>query len=346
MTSIWSSDLHLNDVPRDSYRWEILPWLEKEATSRGVDFVGLAGDLTDAKDRHAASLVNRVADFLATSKVRWLIVTGNHDFIDPLTPFFRFLGHLPNVQWIVGPYVTQLPVDDRSCKTLLLPATRDWETEWASHLGGVYDYIFMHGTFAGTKSENGFELPGIERTFFADTTFGRLYAGDIHTPGLIEEGMEYIGAPYRVHFGDTYTPRAIYLGKQSCNMHPPMRSRHVVVVRGPQDLEKFEEVAEGDQVKLRVRLKRSEFPDWRKIRSEIVVGAESLGWEICGIELLAMSPVRRRLQEGPQENQQLRKTPGEHLREYATAQKWKESVIEYGLSLLGGTDANTRPHKN
>ncbi len=97
---------------------------------------------------------------------------------------------------------------------------------------------------------------------------------------------------------------------------------------------KFPEVQEGDQVKIRVRLKRSEFPEYRKIRSEILAEAEgTCGWQVCGIELLEMTTVRRRLDE-PQVQDELAKTPEQYIRDYATAQKWREAEIKFGLKLL------------
>lgn len=340
MTSLWASDLHLNELARDQYRWEILPWLERTATELKVDFIGLGGDTADAKDRHPASFVNRLTDFFADSKFEWVILSGNHDYVEPNTPFFRYLTHLPNVLWIIEPTSRMLPVDSKKRKTLLLPSTRDWATLWPPLLDNQeYDYIFMHGTFAGTMSENGFELPGMPHDLFAKTTFKHLYAGDIHTPGPIAEGMEYIGAPYRVHFGDTYEPRVVYLGESDNqdSLFPGLKSRHVVVVRGLDDLGRTEEVLSGDQVKIRVRLKRSEFPEWRKIRLEILAEAARLEWEVCGIELLELKVVRHRPGEEPQEGATpVRKTPEEYLQDYAANQRWKKPVVDFGLTLLKG----------
>jgi DNA repair exonuclease SbcCD nuclease subunit len=337
MTCLITSDLHFNETLRDSYRWDILPWLEKKATELEVDFIFVGGDITDAKDRHSATLVNRLTDFLAKSKHHWVIIAGNHDMISPDTPFFRYLDHFKNIKLIYEPTVLHLPVGNKKTSTLLLPASRDWETLWPPNFGNKYDYIFMHGTFAGTKSESGFELPGMPVSFFSGVEFNLLYSGDIHTPGIIceQDFMEYIGAPYRVHFGDVYNPRVIHIGEKVTNdIHPPMKSRHVIVVRGPQDLEHYNEIYPGDQVKLRVRLKRAEFTEWRKIRAAVLAEAKRLEWEECGIELLELSTIRHRLGEIPTEN--THKTPEDYLREYAAKQKWSKQITDFGLTLLKG----------
>lgn len=335
MTSLWSSDLHLNEVSRDQYRWEILTWLEKRALELGVDFIGLGGDTCDAKDRHPASLVNRLTDFFGKSSAHWVILVGNHDYIDPNTPFFRYLDHFENVQLIYEPTVLHLPVADKKTSTLLLPASRDWETLWPPNFENQYDHIFMHGTFAGTTSETGFVLPGIPVEFFGQANFNQLYSGDIHTPGVIADFMEYIGSPYRVHFGDVYQPRVLHIGKsKTVDLFPEMKSRHVALVRGPEDLENFEEVRPNDQVKIRVRLKRAELPEWRKIRAMVLAEAEHLEWEVCGIELLEVTTTRHRPGETLSDN--TRKSPEGYLRDYAEKQKWSKPIIDFGMTLLKG----------
>src|SRR5271156_1934363 len=120
MTSLWTSDIHLDGSPKNSYRWDILDWLETTALARKVDFIGINGDLTEAKDKHPASVVNRVVEFLAKSKNQWVVNTGNHDFIDPITPFFGFLRHFANVRWIRKPTVIKLPVAGEMTPTLIL----------------------------------------------------------------------------------------------------------------------------------------------------------------------------------------------------------------------------------
>lgn len=337
MSSVWASDLHLNDTQRDQYRWDLLPWLDELAFEKRVDFVGLAGDLTDAKDRHPASLVNRIGDFFAKSKNEWIIVAGNHDYISPDNPFFRFLDHFPNVTWVTNPWGEGIPVDSARRKTLFLPATRGWELVWGPYLNEKWEYIFCHGTFEGTTAENGFLLPGgIPRKPLLDTG-AMIFSGDIHTPQVLEERLEYIGCPYRVHFGDAFSPRVIYFAREIEDIIPPMVSRHVVTIGRAEDLEKFPEVREGDQVKLRVRLRRAEFPNWRGLRSEIVAAAEALGWQVCGVELSERPSVRLKLSE-PQETapDQVRKEPEQYLRDYAAAQKWDATATEFGLTLLRG----------
>lgn len=337
MTSLWSSDIHLNEVPRDRYRWDILPWLDDTATELKADFIGLAGDTTDAKDRHPASLVNRLTDFFASSPNRWVVLAGNHDMISADTPFFRYLRHLDNVTFVYKPKITKLPVDGTTLQDVLfLPATKEWQTLWQPFLEYHYDYIFMHGTFAGTQTETGFELPGIPVDYVPPDSYGRLYSGDVHSPGPIFERAEYIGAPYRTHFGDTYTPRVVFLGRDGANdIHPPLKSRHLVTVRGGLEPAEWVEVKEGDQVKLRVRLKRNEFPEWRKIKSETLRIADAQGWEVCGIELVEVKTTRRRLGDPP-DTQPVKKTPEEIVRDYAALQKLKAPDLEYGLTFLKG----------
>jgi 3',5'-cyclic AMP phosphodiesterase CpdA len=339
MTSLVTADIHLDDVPKNQYRWGILPWLESEGNKREVDLIFVVGDVTDAKDRHSSRTVNRLFEFLANSANQWIFVQGNHDFYDPEWPFFGFLDHLENVRWIREPKIMNLPVGKVYTKTLLLPATKEWETVWPPFLDkGKFPYVFLHGTFEGTLSETGYPLPGISKDFFDLDCVGRVYAGDVHVPGAVIPRIESLGSPHRVRFGDSYKPRVVYIGQNSiADLYPNMMMRHVVIVRNPDDLSKYPEVEPGDQVKIRVKIKRSEFPEWVKIRSTIGNAATALGWEVHGIELLELAPARRRLEEPGVESDTSHKTAREYLLDFATAQNLKKSVIDTGLRLLAGT---------
>ena len=341
MSAILTSDLHLNSRSKDAYRWQILPWLDEKAHRRSVDLIIVTGDLTDDKDRHAGSLVNRIVEFLHNSKNQWVFVSGNHDYFDPNSPFFGFLNCLENVRWITKPRIMKLAVEDDYTRCLLLPATKEWATEWPQFFEvqeNTYDYIFMHGTFEGTLSETGYALPGIPLSFFDPKRYGRIFAGDVHVPGKIGDRIESIGSPYRVRFGDTYTPRVINISDkgEQVDLHPNIPSRHVLNIRRPEDFDKFEEVCEGDQIKIRVRMKLADMIDWRNTRKEFQVAAERRGWFVHGIEPIA-APVRRRLEDKPEEGSRPNyKSPEDHVRDYVGRMKLGQPDLDFGLRLLQG----------
>lgn len=344
MTALVTADVHLNDLPRDSYRWDILPWLEHEGFRLKVDIIIVVGDVTDAKDRHSAKLVNRLHDFLRKSANQWIFVTGNHDFIDPGCPFFGFLDSLDNVRWIREPIVLELPVAADYTRTLLLPASKDWEAVWPAFIKRHnYPYIFLHGTFEGTLSETGFPLPGMPIDLFDPHRFGRIYAGDIHVPGNVAPRIESIGSPHRVRFGDKYRPRVVYIDKrQIVNLYPDTLMRHTIEIRRIADLKKFteegpDEIIARDQVKIRVKIKRSEFPEWRNIRNDIQEAAEALGWEVAGVELLAFAAARQRLDEDEPvgaANGSHYKSPRDYIVAHAAKHDLKGPALDVGLKLF------------
>src|ERR1700676_3121506 len=106
MTVLITADLHLNDLARDAYRHDwmanILPGMLQKYD---IKLLLLLGDLCDSKDCHNAWLTNSVVDHLTLlAEICPVIVEkGNHDYVDPSTPFFEFLGKIPNVTWINKP---------------------------------------------------------------------------------------------------------------------------------------------------------------------------------------------------------------------------------------------------
>ena len=59
-----TSDIHLNEKPQDDYRYKLFPWLARQCRQRHITDLCILGDLTDAKDRHAATLVQKIVDAL------------------------------------------------------------------------------------------------------------------------------------------------------------------------------------------------------------------------------------------------------------------------------------------
>ena len=88
-----TSDIHHTSRAADAYRWDLWPWAREQITKNRLKALFILGDLTDNKDAHPAELVNRLVDEIQqTAKLCPIyILKGNHDFIDPTTPFFKFI---------------------------------------------------------------------------------------------------------------------------------------------------------------------------------------------------------------------------------------------------------------
>jgi DNA repair exonuclease SbcCD nuclease subunit len=295
MTILATGDLHLDDNPRNRDRWNIFPWLRDQAKRYEVRTIVLLGDVTDAKDRHSAILVNRLIGELESlsrlAEIYW--VMGNHDRLDENTPFFRFLDRGAQgtdqhpIHYINKPY--------REGAYTFLPHTRNWSEDWKSFdelsdsLGadiGRCDYIFCHQTFDGCKAENGTALEGIPPSFFKGYQ-GWVISGDIHVPQIIGKNILYAGAPYRVHFGDSFKPRVLLLEKSGMkDLYFPGKERLLMAVKSFEQLEQAEATM-GAQVKVRMSLKRADLPEWPAMRKRIKELAAERGWEIVGIECMA-----------------------------------------------------------
>ena len=95
MNSLVTGDWHFSDNPRDDYRHAYMKKLMRLIKRKKVNNLIVLGDLTEEKDRHSAWLVNQVVlHFAELSQLcKIYILRGNHDYVDPDTPFFSFLGH-------------------------------------------------------------------------------------------------------------------------------------------------------------------------------------------------------------------------------------------------------------
>lgn len=338
MSALVTADIHQTTNPRDQHRWDLWGWLIAEVRLRGVREVLILGDLTDEKDRHSSSLVNRMVEGLSylSRECKVYILRGNHDAVDESLPFFGFVENLPNVRFMSVP--NQIGLSIGEC--LFIPSIKTWDWEFnaptsrALHL----DYIFCHQTFAGAETENGTRLSGVPTSVFRGFK-GRVYSGDIHVPQRLKGGVEYVGAPYRIDFGDEYDPRVLFIrdnGKTE-DCHFPTKSKHLVVVRGPQSIsmrtvfDAIVPIKKGDQVKFRVQLKRSELLNWREIVRKVQAEAKDNGWELFGVEaeLLDAAPaVDNKKVVGRVQS------PKSVLKAYAKSKKLSDGMMDLGLDLL------------
>ena len=212
MSSLVTGDTHFSANPRDSYRWkfleETLPTLMEE---HGVDRVLILGDLTEIKDGHPATLVNRLEDGIASlaERASVYVLKGNHDYRAEDVPFFRFLGHVPRVRWINEPTELRL----RGLGSCLLIPHQSSPDYWGTVRDTPHDWYFCHATFEGTKTETGHKLSGVPRSVFPKRA--RVVSGDIHTPH-----DWYVGAPYHIDFGDSFSPRVLLLNGTHKNSIP------------------------------------------------------------------------------------------------------------------------------
>jgi len=329
MSLLITSDIHINDKPLDAHRWELFPWLREQARQHGVKDIVINGDLTDNKDRHSSWLVNKFMEEIdkLSTYARVLINKGNHDYIDENQPFFNFLNKVHGVKFFRD--IGEVTILDGKT-ALFLPSTRTPEEDWKEINFAHYDYIFCHQTFEGTVTSTGFPLSGIDPKIFGKTT-AKIYSGDIHSKGTVG-CVEYVGSPYRTNFGDAYNPRVLLVaddGKPQ-DLVFPCPLKQLVTIRDVKDLNQYGHVKRGDLVKTRVRLRRSEYGNWRELRDDILGDLEDRGWVNCGIELAELV-VRKQL-SGTIDSTY--RSPAQRVQDYADQHQLEPELTKIGLSIL------------
>ena len=332
MTAILVSDTHYNDKPGDEYRWGLWPWLRQQAEKVQADEIIHLGDLTDAKDRHPARLVNRLVESmsLVTDLARLFILKGNHDYIDPLDPFFGFIGHHSKIRYFKMPTVTELSIG----KATFVPAGTEWNFQ--PH---EFPYLFTHVTFEGAEAENGSLLPGVDPKRLSDYK-GMCYSGDIHVPQKVRKNIEYVGAPYHVRFGDSFTPRClvVYNNGKTNELHYPAPHKRALNIDSLKRLDHVH-VDKGDHVKIRYHLHRMEFDLWHDTREQIKEIADKKGWVLFGVEAV---PKETRVTE--RDNRAELLTPDEMFDSYCKKHKLTKEYTDIGRELFKPTTLNDDRH--
>lgn len=282
MNLLLVGDPHLTDRPRDAYRFGLFKWLVQQQKKYQVDVTYILGDLADQKDRHSATLVNRTIDEIRRLKPPVEILMGNHDYLDPSNPFFKFLGLFDGIRFVVEPVQTR--------GTVMIPHIREEQAFIdACHRfkPGKTDLLLVHNTFEGAIAETGRRLSGFGRSPI-DYLAPRLgcYAGDVHRP-QVSGPVTYVGAPYHVRFGDNYDPRVILLKDgRPYNLYFDCPHKWGLTVEGAEDILGNDKLLPDDQVKIKLKLFRHELADWKQHKQQVLDACKKRGLEVFGVDLL------------------------------------------------------------
>lgn len=324
MTAILTSDIHLNEHQRDEYRWKLFDWLAEQK----ADELIINGDLTDAKDRHSARLVNRFYKSIMGLETRFRIILnkGNHDYYDADHPFFEFVGDSSDIVFITKPIQIKLSIGS----ALFIPAGVKWDFKLPKA-----DYIFTHATFSGAKAENGSTLTGVDPRVIEGFQ-GKVFSGDVHVPQRLLSGkVEYVGAPYHVRFGDSFDPRVLFISNdgRTRDLYFPSPRKHTFIITEPRHL-LDEEAAKGDHVKVRCLLRRADYDKWRSYKEEIHKVAEKRGWLLFGAEPSALHDDTAKDDTGGQYSLESKLDDRAIVQKYGERSKASKMYIEAGLRLM------------
>lgn len=344
MSIIITTDLHFTDSEKDSYMLDVLPWLLKQVKYYGVTHVFILGDITDKKDKHPSRLVNKIADGLAAlaKHCTVYVLKGNHDYYEEDTAFFSFLNHIDNIFFVSDIHEFSIRGSDvfsADDKQIFLPHTRTPEEDWKKIDFSEYDYVYMHETINGSRASNGQLMDGLDGSTLKDVK-KKIYSGDIHVPQkLIKGKFVYIGCPYRVRFNDEFEPRVLLLtkGAKEKDLYFDCLKRHTLVIRESSnilELAESEGITSGDQVKIRVRLSRSELVEWQSIKSDIKDVCEDLGIDISGIELQQKKRVKRNTKSEDFSVVDPKKNTNSIIDDYAKKENLDKNIVKVGKVLV------------
>ena len=327
MSYLLIGDLHLTDRPKDAYRFGIFSWIIKQQDRIKPQATFLMGDITDQKDKHSATLVNRTVDSLLQLRPPVFILMGNHDYISPENPFFRFLSKLDGLHFVSSPRYVFTEV-------AMIPHCRA-EADFAaacSRITARPQFLLLHNTFAGAIAETGAPLSGFspEPIKAIRPRLGS-FAGDVHRPQQAGP-ITYVGAPYHVRFGDNFTPRCLLVDEKgkTTNLYFEAPRKWQLVVRDATGIIRNDKLVAGDQVKVTINVPREEAVEWKTYRKQVLDACKKLKLEVFGIDL-KVSTTRQRIAKAPVSRQ-----PEDIITAFCKHENAPSQVRQAGLAFVKG----------
>ena len=183
------------------------------ADERGIStggFYGALTQLTSKINKHQPDVVVFCSDTRPYYRTTlYPDYKGNHDYLDPNSPFLQFVQHIPNIQWINDPtFISLTP----TFETLWLPHSRNPMKDWESILTKKsVQLIFMHQSVIGARTSSDFEINNaLDLAWLEAKVRCPVISGDIHVPQQIRS-LTYVGTQHPVAYGDDYEYRALLL---------------------------------------------------------------------------------------------------------------------------------------
>lgn len=335
MVRLLSADWHLTDNPAEEYRWDVFKhlqyWVESQHPIKTIEIFFL-GDLTDKKDRHSGTLVNRIVDGfcgLMDAGASIFGMTGNHD--QPLQgpPFWSCLHQLrkgtdltSGISWFTEPRTWN--------GMAMLPFAEKPNEAWAQIDFRSIHTALIHQTVDGATGNNGIVLYNPRMLDIPRGT--KVYSGDIHTPQVIGN-VTYVGAPHPVAFGDDYPCRMLQLDND-WNIEKVIKvesiQRMMLRIEHPDDLAKVK-VKSDDQAKVRCKLSVTDIAQWPVWEAQINDWARRKGVILFTVEP-EIQVVSEQVTEFLPEDD-----PEYIMRAFAEAEQLDDQLIAAGIKLLKDT---------
>ena len=254
------SDTHFTNKAQDVHRFGIFKECFDICKKQGIRTVFHLGDLTDAKDGHSSKLVNALVDgtsLFTKNDIDFFILKGNHDYVDPQTPFFEFLKHTGVT------YVKDKVKLNLFGKTAEL-AGHTTAPDFSEHT----DLRFIHQPVKGATIGKNRVLDSALGVKDINST--KIFAGDVHSPQK-QGKLEYVGSPYHVSFGETHRGRGLIfcpktLGADEVHFDHPAK---VVISSTMDNLSDISKIKEGDEIRVDLSVDNSDVGNIKKRLNEI-----------------------------------------------------------------------------
>jgi DNA repair exonuclease SbcCD nuclease subunit len=318
------SDPHLTDVEIENYRWDMFNSLREIAIQYKITDIVCAGDLVDRKDRHSATLVNRLIEEFSyleiATKAVIKIIAGNHD--KPLNgPYYwQFLSKL-GIEYVIEPTLYE--------DVWHLPFSPNPVDDWKD-LDLNKKAIFMHQTGQGATVEGNRELVSHNLPTFPKGL--SVFSGDVHRPQIAND-IVYIGTPHPVRFSETWDNYVVLIQNNNFKNYKqiqlPSIKRAILDLTYPLNLGVLD-FKEGDQIRVRYALSAKQLTDWPTEQEKIKIWAENKGIFIASTEAVLIGDG---VTAESQEKIELMK-PDEVIRMFAQDEKLDNLTTQTGISIL------------
>lgn len=286
MKYLLTSDIHLTDAAKDSYRFGLFDFLRQQQEIYNPDVLIVAGDLTNEKNYHSSALVNQTVEGFKRLRPPVYIDRGNHDGDDPENPFFAFLNKIPGITFCIDTTVI------KDYKLVMIPHQLN-QASFDNAFKRVPEGFLAvcHQTITGCLSETGSRLTGLA---VPPNKACKILSGDIHRPQILhtENGdVTYIGSPYAVRHGDHFEPRVLLLdNNKEIDLHFLAPKKLSLIIR---DVSEIPDLKKGDQIKVLMELHPSEKVEWANHKKKIMDHCKDKGIEIYGAKLKVIEGRKR-----------------------------------------------------
>jgi len=249
---IVTADLHLTEDTEDIVFGEVLPGLVQKAQGTGDFRIAILGDIYHVRYKVSVRLQNRLLDFLAQTKVCWILLPGNHDQINPrgehALEVFRELETVmvfTEPEWGMDglwiPYRKDLEAI-RQALALPKPSAAPM-VAWMHH--GVRGAL-MNSTIRDTD--------GIPSETFNE--FERVFCGHYHLPQDLGF-LSYVGSPYQTRADEAGQQKRIGMwDRNTKTMHwSPVNwgRRFFRIEAGPHGVELPADVTTADEIRIQAQ---------------------------------------------------------------------------------------------